>query len=304
MNKDTIFFQVYHQPITNIIPGNLISIDQFLEYTKNPPNKIIDIFDQISETESAGDTKLKAELKQTHLHYFTPCVVVDQQRNYRSIKYFTGLLVLDFDHIDNAKDFKFFLFEEYKSIIASWLSPSKRGVKCLVKIPIVTTVEEFKEYFYGIAAEMDVFAGFDPSGQNSVLPLFQSYDPELLSRTDFVTWSTKGCKESDFTTAPVMNMPKVVATVKEKQIIAKIIKTGFGNIIDYGHPPLIRLCLTIGGYISSGYIDENEALQMIDYEIENHSYLKKGIEGYKKTARWAIRIGQNKPLTLNDRHYG
>lgn len=305
MDKDTeISFQVYRQPITNIRPKKLTTIDVFLSYIEHPPRSIIIVFDQIAAAEAADNKELKAELKQNNLYYFTPCVIVHPKRRYEFIKQFTGLLVLDFDHIDNARDFKYFLFEEYKSIIAAWISPSKRGVKCLVKIPVVVTVDEFKEYYYGIAAEMDVFAGFDSSGQNAVLPLFQSYDPDLLSRNDFYTWTTKGTKRGDFTAAPSNPVSNIDRTDKDKQTIIKMINTGFVHVTDYGHPPLRSLCIAIGGYIASGYIDEYEALQLINYEIETHPYLKKGISGYKKTAHWAIKTGQNKPLTLNNRRNG
>jgi hypothetical protein len=298
-NKDTIFFQIYRQPITNITPQKLISLDASLEYTKNPPRGIKDIFKQIAEAETAGDKELKANLKQNNLHYFTPCVIVDPIRNYESINSFTGLLVLDFDHIENAADFKTFLFEEYKCIIGVWLSPSRRGVKALVKIPVVSTVEHFKEYYYGIAAEMEQFNGFDPSGQNAVLPLFQSYDLDLLSRDDPDTWTVKGMKRNDFAAAPTKALPKIDPTDRDKQTIVKIINTGFDNIIDYGHPVLRSLCICIGGYIGTGYISEYEAIQLISSKIETHHYLKKGIAGYKKTAVWALRAGQTKPITLN-----
>jgi len=304
MNKDSIFFQVYRQPITLITPQKVISLNDFLEYTKNPPRDTKDIFYRITAAEVSGNQALKAKLKQTYLHYFTPCVMVDPIRNYKSIVKFTGLMVLDFDHIDNAAEFKPFLFSEYKYIIAAWLSPSKHGVKALVKIPIVTTIQEFKEFYYGIAAEMETFNGFDPSGQNAVLPLFQSYDPDLLSRDDFDTWITKGIKRNDFTASPITPTPTIDPTDQDKQTIIKIINTGFDNIIDYGHPVLRSLCICIGGYIAAGYITEYEAMQLISSKIETHQYLKKGISGYKKTAEWALQVGQTKPIILNNRQNG
>jgi hypothetical protein len=304
MDKYNIKFQIYHQPITLIHPQREISLREFLDFTQNPPQSTKDIFTQIAAAEASGNATLKAKLKQNYLYYFTPCVIVDPIRNYKSIKSFTGLLVLDFDHIDNAVDFKTFLFSEYKFIITAWLSPSRRGVKALVKIPIVTTIQEFKELYYGIAAEMEVYTGFDPSGQNAVLPLFQSYDPDLLYRDEFDTWITKGIKRNDFTTSPVTPPLRIDSTDRDKQTIVKIINTGFDNIIDYGHPPLRSLCICIGGYIATGYISEPEAMQLICNRIENHQYLKKGIQGYKKTAQWGLKAGQTKPIVLNYRQNG
>jgi hypothetical protein len=303
MDKD-ITFQVYRQPITNIFPKQFISLDQFLEYTRNPPHRIVNVFAQIATAEETGNKELKAELKQTHLLYFTPCVEVNPKRNYESIVRFTSLLVLDFDHIGNAQEFKEYLFNQYPAIIAAWLSPSKHGVKALVQIPIVETVEAFKQYYFGIAAEMEQYNGFDPSGQNSVLPLFQSYDPELLYRDDPDTWQVKGSKRNDFTASPVKPRPNINHSDRDKETIVKMINSGFAHVCDYGHPPLRSLCIAIGGYIAAGYIDEGEAMQYINYGIETHPYLKKGISGYKKTAQWAIRIGQQKPLSLNFQRNG
>ena len=85
---------------------------------------MVDIIDQIAQAAKAGNVKLTNELK-THLYSFTPCVNVDKYRRYEQITAFTGLAVLDFD---NAAEFKEFIFDEYKEIIAAWLSPSKKGV--------------------------------------------------------------------------------------------------------------------------------------------------------------------------------
>jgi hypothetical protein len=296
-----ISFQYYPARVNSNEPLGIISLEQFLISTKTPKDSTKAIFDQIAAAELSSNKKLKAELKQNHLFYFTPCVHVHPFRRYACIKHFTGLLILDFDHIDNARDFKYFLFDEYKSLIAAWLSPSKRGLKCLVKIPKVNTVEEFKEYYFGIASEMEVYNGFDPSGQNAVLPLFQSWDMELLSRDDAETWVTKGINRRNFTTSPVIDKPVIEVTDKDKETIIKIINTGFINIIDYGHPPLISLCVAIGGYVATGYISEYEALSQVNYNIETHPYLKKGITGYKKSALSAINKGQEKPLLLNYR---
>ncbi len=304
LDFNQILFQVYRLPITNTRPEKLITLNQFLDYTKNPPNRTIDILNQIAEASFLGNEKLKAYLKQKYLYYFTPCVVIVRIRNYDNILSWTGLLVLDFDKIDYAADFKSYLFQTYRYIIACWLSPSRRGVKAIVRVPVVYSVEEFKEYYWGIAAEMEQYNGFDSSGQNCVLPFFQSWDPELLDRPDAELWTTKGTKRNNFKPSPITPAPNINATDKDRQIILGIIDTGFMNITDYGHPPLRDLCLTIGGYIASGYIDEHEALQLINHKINNHYYLKKGIKGYQKTAQWAIREGQSSPLILNYQKHG
>lgn len=297
-----IVFQYYPKVVKSNNPLGFVTLQQFINGQANPKDSIKELFTRIQQAEIDGNKKLKAELKQNNLHYFTPCVIVNELRRYTNIKRFTGLLVLDFDHIDNAPDLKQFLFDEYKCIITAWLSPSKKGVKCIVRIPEVGSVSEFKEYYFGIAAEMDQYAGFDSSGQNSVLPLFQSWDPDLMFRDDYIPWTVKGVKINDLDTVPASQAPYVQVTDRDKQTCIKIIQTGFNHITDYGHPPLRSLCLSIGGYVATGYLSDWEAMQMIDYHIENHGYLKKGIPGYKKTARWALNKGKAKPIILKYDH--
>jgi hypothetical protein len=69
-------------------------------------------------------------------------------------------------------------------------------------------------------------------------------------------------------------------------------------IDDPGHPQLRSLCLSVGGYVASGYISMLEAEQLIHHLIETHHYLSKGISGYKKTATWALNEGTRKPIVL------
>jgi len=295
-----IEFQYYPANIKSNKPAGTVTLEQFIRVTKNPKPSVIEIFNQIAQAETNGDMKLKAELKQNNLFYFTPCAFVNGFRRYINIVHFTGLMVLDFDHFNSrekAVKLKHELFER-PYIIAAWLSPSKRGVKALVNIPVVHSVEKFKEYYFGISVQMSKYKEYDDSGQNCVLPLFQSYDPELLQRDDYTIWDIKGEKQNDYDKVEIK--PRIITdtTDKHKETVCKIINSGFRNIYDNGHPQLRSLCLAIGGYIASGYIDQNEALQLIYYNIENHPYLRKGISGYKRTALQMISTGQLKQLIL------
>ena len=258
----------------------------------------IRLFKQIQQAETSGNNKLKAELKQK-LYSFTPCVIISNGwKLQKNITSFTGLLVLDFDHLDSPQQsikLKQRIFDK-PYIIAAWLSPSKHGVKALVSIPVSSTVDEFKEYFYGLATVMSKEKGFDPSPKDPTLFLFQSYDPNLLFRTNYTTWSAKGELVNDIPKTPTPKPQNLNPTNKHKQAIIKIIDTAYSNIIDNGHPQSRSISFVIGGYISAGYITESEAMQYIFYKIENHPYLKKGIIGYKKTATEMLRKGQRFPV--------
>src|SRR5690606_14641702 len=152
-------------------------------------------FKAIQQATESGDKALKDKLKQTKLTYFTPSVDVSERR-YENIKSFTGVMVMEYDEIGEkkAEKLKRKISKRFKSCICAYLSPSKSGCKFLFKIPIVNSVEEYKEYFYGLASYLEQIEGFDSSNQSCVLPLFISYDLDMLIRSEeeLETWILKG----------------------------------------------------------------------------------------------------------------
>jgi len=297
MDYSKILFQYYNANIKSSKAIGFVSLHKFIEIHKNPNEHTKTIFQSIKEAAKTNNLKLKNQLKQDHLFYFTPCVNVKDYRKYDNITTFTGLAVLDFDKIDNATEFKYFLFNEYQHIIACWISPSKKGVKALIKIPIVETIAKFKSYYYGISDEMDIYDGFDPSGQNAVLPLFQSYDPGILLRFNTRCWRKTAERKNSFN-YQTENVNYSYGNNKESTIL-KIINTGLNNINDNGHPQLRSLCICIGGYIAANYIDRNVAANFITNAIKSHNYLNKDVNNYIKTVNWSLNQGAKKPLKLN-----
>ena len=303
LDFDQIFLQVYKQPVTNTTPHKeLVTLRKILTFFAEPGRRIAEIFYLIEKAELVADWKEKGRLKTTYLIFLTPCVIIKGTRRYSCIAMFTGILVIEWDHIDNAADFKQFIFETYTCVICCFLSPSRRGIKALVKIPIVHTVDEFKEYYFGIAAEMDQYPGFDRTGQNPVLPLFQSYDPDLLERNDPLTWTTKRIPAPPRPPAEPMNIPTNYSD-KQRQSAARIIYQGFvtrfKGINDVGHPIVRSIAYTAGGYIAGGYLDELEVIAFLDSWIDTISYLNPKAETYKKTVRDMVNRGKAAPLKLN-----
>jgi hypothetical protein len=293
-----ITFQFYPARVNSKKPIGEVTLQEFLNANKNPNDEIKAVFAKIAKAEAEGDAKLKATLKQENLFYFTPCVYTDGQgRGYINIIKFTGLLVLDFDHIENATQFKKYIFETFPSVVAGWLSPSKKGVKFLVKIPVVNTVDEFKSYFYGLGIEMEKFKGFDGTGQNAILPLFLSYDPDLLYRPEAETWTKRGKMINAFVASAVPSVPVVIGQ-GDKARVQNIIINLFASIVSDGHPQVRSAGVTLGGYVASGYVEQSEAIDFINSLINNNSYLSKGISGYQKTAKTAVQAGMLAQLTL------
>jgi len=265
---------------------------------KNPKPEFKDIFEKIEIASLSNNKAEKDELKR-HLYFFTPAVLVNNKRRYSDINRFTGLLTIDFDglELDYAKEFKEALFKEYKFIICSWLSASKKGVRALIKIPISKNVNEFKSYYNAIREELSIYNGFDIATQNAVLPMFMSYDTNILVRDNYTEWTRKYI-------APEPLKVQQYFVSESNSNIEKIIISAINKITSNGHPQLRAVAFALGGYISAGYISESSAIELIDNCINSNAYLSRRHNGlqmaevYKTTAKTMIINGQFKPLFI------
>jgi hypothetical protein len=223
-------------------------------------------------------------------------VFVNGPRKYANIQHWTGLLVLDFDHLatDVAVEFKEYLFNEYKCIITAWLSASRHGVRALVKIPVCTSVDEFKHYFAGIERHLNCYNGFDKAPKNCILPMFISYDSDIMHRTDAQTWSTKHIEI-------IPPAVKQYIVDDKTSVIEKIIAKRINTITDTGHIILRATSYLLGGYVGANYIDYNDAISLINNLIDSQSYLSKKPDVYKTTAKQMVDKGLNFPTYLQNR---
>lgn len=295
-----ILFQYYKSDIRSTKPLGFVSLEYWINSMRNPKPKFKEIFEKI-HLASLSHNKAEKDILKRELYFFTPSAIVKTRRCYADIFYYTGLLTIDFDGLesDYAVEFKNALFNEYKFIICAWLSASKKGVRALIKIPIAKNVDDFKLYFNAIEQELGIYHGFDIAPKNCVLPMFMSYDPDILYRTDFTTY-TKKYKPIDPT--PVVQY----FVIDNPTIIQKIIQSGINKIDANGHPQLRALSFALGGYVGSGYINENNAISLIGNCIDSNKYLARETHGlkmsdvYKKTAKEMIIKGQQKPLYLQN----
>lgn len=293
-----ILFQYYGSDIRNTTPLGCVSLDYWIKSMKNPKPEFKDIFEKIEIASLSNNKAEKDELKR-HLYFFTPAVLVNNKRRYSDINRFTGLLTIDFDglELDYAKEFKEALFKEYKFIICSWLSASKKGVRALIKIPISKNVNEFKSYYNAIREELSIYNGFDIATQNAVLPMFMSYDTNILVRENYTEWTRKYI-------APEPLKVQQYFVSESNSNIEKIIISAINKITSNGHPQLRAVSFALGGYISAGYISESSAIELIENCINSNAYLSRKHNGlqmadvYKTTAKTMIINGQFKPLFI------
>lgn len=338
-NKDFLNntkFQYYKGGITHNEPLGFLSLNELLEEQVNSKNEAL--FNKISDAEKEGNVKLKAQLKQDNLRFYTPCVIIGDfhengykskvknklWRDYAHIKEFTGLFVLDFDHLKkhniDAVEFRNNLFDNYNSLIASWVSPSKNGVKAIMKIPVCNDVLEFQRYASAIKKEMQKYISeiysheasiiYDPVGKNPVQPLFQSYDPTAIFSNTWEIWTKQEEQQKEMIIKEVNNKKVLVnketvfvpndftPSPEEKQGIKSLMNYKFNQInsASGGHPNVVKIARAFGGYVGYGYFTEQEAVDLCDSLIDNNSYLVEKADKYKQTARDLISIGIANPL--------
>lgn len=300
MNISTInnnIIQVFTSNVKNVRPIGNVSFSRFLNAIGDMKPELLDIYKQIKQAEIDGDIKKKHDLKM-QLYYFTPCVILDPQgrRSYKDIQQFTGFMHLDFDYIDNAQELKHYLFEKYDFIIAAWLSASAKGIKCLVSVPVVDSVKQFKSYFWGLAEIMNQYKGFDTSPQNAVLPLFLSPDENILIAEDFTTWTKTGINPKDIQRPIAKYKYDYNGNSKQKDWAISNIQKAIDKIVDNGHPQLRAAAYSLGGYVGGGYIPLFEAQDIIENMIRSNAYLSKKANIYIKTSVTMIQKGQQSPL--------
>lgn len=307
---ELIKFQYYAGDITKPVPLGYLTLSQFIDRHQNPSGEILDIFDDIEDAARNGNKKLKDKIKQENLFYFTPGALFKEKynRRYENIVSFTGLAQIDIDNLehDEAIDLKHWLFDNYKEMYCVYVSPSRKGVKALIRIPVVKNVKEFKEYYQAIEDEFDWIAGFDSAPKNLALPLFLSYDTDILWRESASEWN----KKADLQPEELPNLhnkplPNSVildgdeTVYKSRAYFRKITLDLFSkkleNINDAGHIILRSAALILGSRVGAGYLTQSDAEQYAEWCVNNNGYLKKGISGYVTTAKWAIKQGIKNP---------
>lgn len=296
---ETIRFQYYESDIKSTKPLGYVSLNYWIKSMVNPKEKFEAVFLAIEEASRSQNKAEKDKLKR-ELYYFTPCVVIKNQRKYINIVSFTGLMTIDFDGLetDYAIEFKKALFNEYKFIICAWLSASKKGVRALIRIPESKDVKEFKEYFNAIEQELGVYKGFDKAPQNCVLPMFMSYDKNILYRDDYCTWIKK------YTPYVKPIIPQYFIS-NDSTVVEKIVYSAINKITSNGHPQLRAIAYALGGYVSAEYISEYDAINLINKCIDSNPYLSRRTSGmnmaevYKTTAKTMVIKGQSEKLFIN-----
>ena len=232
--------------ITNIDEPHYITIEDSLKRIKEGKSK-----NKVEQVRS-GDTQVKKTLP---VALFSG--VFDGRRD-SQIKGHSGLVVLDFDHID-TQDYKSLLgTDDY--IRACWVSPSGDGLKALVRI---SNPERHRDHFRALQSYFERTYGLevDPSGINVSRACFESYDPELIDNESSKTF---GAMLSEGSQHQEIVQRESYTDYDKVDIVARMIRKAPDG---QKHNTLLRAAVLCGGYISAGRMEEDEAIRVMQREL-------------------------------------
>lgn len=214
----------------------------------------------------------------------------------------TGIAVIEYDHlesINHACILRDQLFEEYEIIIAAFISPRGKGVKTLIRIPVVENDKAYDQYFDEL---MSTFKEHNPDPGNFGIGrlLFLSHDKQLRQRDYEKTqiYHLKNIPNSQPVNKKATDK-KIELRTPEQKYLREVMIKAFDNIPeDERHPHLIKKATWLGGHVPE-YITEEWANNLLNTIISTDSKYDK-IESRRQTIKDCIKHGMENPLKIED----
>lgn len=274
--KVTIYPTIYRTQ-----EAHITTLDYVLTRIKNGKSS-----DKVQKVRD-GDKKTKQELPAVCFSG----VFKNGVRSDETLQYHSGLIVLDFDHVD-AERVKMALAGN-KYILSCWVSPSGDGVKALVEI---TNTERHRDHYRSLRAYFDDQYGLelDKTGENESRACFESFDPQIVIKEEYERYGGMLSERSENQELPELGGKTDFSKINTAaRMIAKARDGEKHNI-------LAKASTLMGGFIASGIVEEDVARWVLQREIEKRS--PEDLDGALKTINDGIKNGKSQPIgeTLND----
>ena len=208
-----------------------------------------------------------------------------KERRDDAILQHSGLIVLDFDHISVTESKKILASDPY--VKACWVSPSGDGLKALVE---VTNPEKHRDHFRALCEYFDGQYGLevDSSGSNESRACYESYDPSAVIKEN----SDKFGKMVFGDSVEQIAIIKVDTDYTKLNLAARMIRMALEGD---KHSALLKAAVLMGGYISAGRIEEDEAVRVLRREISKRDI--DSIDSAASTIRDGIEKGKAAPIS-------
>ena len=284
------------------------------------------VFDKIRSIKGQDRASIDARslLKAQNLPSYIWAVLFkpSSKRSTENIESYTGLITIDFDHLPYGFMGMNPIISCKNYIYSSFISPSEDGLKCVLKIPVVNSVEEYKSYFYGICTEFNISVDSkiyfpDLSCCDPTRLLFESFDPNIYINNESLIWEKTASidaakaivqepksKSNKLSTVSTLayNIPSQQYQPSTPIDIAKrVFKTLEDNIVNAGignrHYSVLKMARLAGGYIASNLINENEVLTFLKEKVKEIFDTKRH-ESEFRAVEYGIEKGKASPITV------
>lgn len=219
-----------------------------------------------------------------------------KSRGNNNIDVHNGTCVIDLDHLPDVNATK----NEMKLlpfVIAAFISPSGDGLKVVCRIP--ANIEKHEGHYAALMRSLKL-KELDTTSKNIERVCFASADADIyinLKATEFTDYYIPPKKYS----TPIVKIKRqfIGADYKRLTIAADMIR---GAADGSKLKVLLAAANLMGGYIASGVVDENDAINTLECEIQ-----KRDIDDFdvaKKAIKDAIAYGKTAPLYELERSAG
>jgi len=219
-------------------------------------------------------------------------------REDKSLTEHSGLCVVDLDHLGTSEDVAEWKekFAELDTVFAAFVSPSGDGLKVVFKIPanIGKHRGHYRALINGIRAEFPELTSknLDSTSINESRLCFISYDPDIYINEMSSEWTEyQELEETGEVDNATITMGSGLTDYDKLQTAAKMIDHAKDG---YKHTTLVKASYLMGGFITSGHVDEEEARQMLRTRIAAKN--PTDLHGAYKTIDDGLREGKKKPI--------
>lgn len=210
----------------------------------------------------------------------------DGKRADDSLLYHSGLVILDFDHVDVERTKRALAADKY--ILTCWVSPSGDGVKALVE---VTNTEKHREHYRSLKKYFDEQYGLelDSTGENESRACFESHDPDLVYKQEYERYGGMLSERAEH------------QEIKETGAKTDYMKVNIASMMiqrapdGEKHSVLVKAATLLGGYIASGIVEESVAYWVLEREIQKRDV--EDIDRAKKSIKDGVENGKKLPIS-------
>lgn len=263
-------------------PEKLVTMESVFNGIKTSET-IKALTDKIRKYKEQDNEPAKTRTKRKLPSFVVAAIFNSDRRLLADIKDFTGLMVIDFDHVDVIK------FKEQLSklpiIFAAFVSPSGDGVKVIVKTPAVKdrdshvgTFLSLKEYFNS--------EHFDDSGKDYTRLCYMSHDPDIYINENSTPWTQQVTQK---TGSSKVSPPRPSVDVEQRE---EVILTELRKIAPWLFEPITtnrnNTTMKAAAMFCDYGISQEVALSIMQKNIEDwkdfseNEFKKATAQGYKQ----------------------